>query len=61
MRVQYVLVTAVTCAVSVVASAPVLAGEPIPAPLAGAAGPFALLAAGVAYLSYCAYRRHSRR
>lgn len=45
----------------VAASTPAMAGVIIPAPLAGAAGPAGLLAAGAIYLGYRAYKRFTAR
>ncbi|PPD25661.1 MAG: hypothetical protein CTY20_15535 [Hyphomicrobium sp.] len=42
---------------SLVMSSSVWAGGIVPAPLAGAAGPVGLLAVGVGYIGYRAYRR----
>lgn len=47
--------------VVIVVSTPAFAGFPIPAPLAGAAGPAGLLAAGAVYLGYRAFKRFTAR
>ena len=43
--------TLIAAAVVLIAS-PAMAGVPVPAPLAGLAGPFGLLAAGAVYAGY---------
>ena len=44
--------TALVAAAVLLSSAPAMAGLPIPAPLAGLAGPYGLLAAGAVYGGY---------
>jgi hypothetical protein len=45
----------------VAASVPASAGVIVPAPLAGAAGPAGLIAAGAAYVGYRLYKRFAAR
>jgi hypothetical protein len=43
--------------VFIISAGPVWAGNPVPAPLIGATGPFGLLAAGIAYGGYLLVKR----